>query len=100
MPQDSKSRKLDQYIVRFPDGMRQKLKDIAAENGRSLNAEIIHRLEQSFNVATSIEDIDAANKRLQDMMDKADKRIAQLREQNTLALQVEMNRRSPEDSEK
>lgn len=48
MAQDTPSRKLDQYIVRFPDGMRDRLKAVAAENGRSLNAEIIARLEASF----------------------------------------------------
>ena len=42
------SDKLDQYIVRFPDGMRERLKQAAAENKRSLNAEIIARLEQSL----------------------------------------------------
>lgn len=43
--QDTPSRKLDQYIVRFPDGMRGQLKKAAKENNRSLNAEIIARLE-------------------------------------------------------
>jgi len=45
MAQDTPSRKLDQYIVRFPDGMRDQLKEAAKENNRSLNAEIIARLE-------------------------------------------------------
>ena len=45
MAQDTPSRKLDQYIVRFPDGMRDQLKKAAKENNRSLNAEIIARLE-------------------------------------------------------
>lgn len=39
----------DQYMLRFPDGMRDKLKDEAAKNGRSMNAEIIMRLELSLN---------------------------------------------------
>lgn len=38
----------EQVMVRLPDGMRERLKDIAAVNGRSMNAEIIERLEQSF----------------------------------------------------
>lgn len=33
---------------RFPDGMRDKLKSLAAENNRSLNAEIVRRLEISL----------------------------------------------------
>lgn len=48
MAQDTPSRKLDQYIVRFPDGMRDDLKKLAERNGRSLNAEIIHRLAESM----------------------------------------------------
>lgn len=48
MVQDTPSRKLDQYIVRFPAGMRDRLKAEAAANKRSLNAEIIARLEASF----------------------------------------------------
>ncbi len=39
-PQDQ-----DKYIVRFPGGMRDRLKADAEKNKRSLNAEIIARLE-------------------------------------------------------
>lgn len=46
------SDKLDQYIVRFPDGMRDLLKSEAEKNGRSMNAEIITRLEASLAGAT------------------------------------------------
>lgn len=49
MVQESPSRKLDQYIVRFPAGMRDRLKDEAAANNRSLNAEIIARLERTLD---------------------------------------------------
>lgn len=44
------SRGSDQFNLRFPDGMRDRLKDEAAKNGRSLNAEIIHRLENSIKM--------------------------------------------------
>lgn len=40
----------DRYIVRFPDGMRERLKQAAADNNRSMNAEIISRLEASFGM--------------------------------------------------
>ena len=36
----------DKYIVRFPDGMRDKLKAEAKANNRTLNAEIVARLAQ------------------------------------------------------
>lgn len=39
----------DKYIVRFPEGLRQRLKEAAQENGRSLNAEIVQRLIDSFD---------------------------------------------------
>lgn len=38
----------DQFNVRFPEGMRDKIAAIAKESGRSMNAEIIARLERSF----------------------------------------------------
>lgn len=42
------SDKQDQYMVRFPDGMRDRLKEEAAKNKRSLNAEIVARLAESL----------------------------------------------------
>lgn len=44
------SRGSDQFNLRFPDGMRDRLKAEAAKNGRSLNAEIIHRLQSSLGM--------------------------------------------------
>ena len=35
-------------MVRFPDGMRDAIKRAAEANGRSMNAEIVHRLEVSL----------------------------------------------------
>jgi plasmid stability protein len=46
---DYPSTKQDQYMVRFPQGMRDQLKDAAAKHGRSMNAEIVHRLAFSFD---------------------------------------------------
>ena len=48
MPQDSPSRHLDQFLVRFPDGMRDRIAEVAKANGRSMNAEIVHRLGESL----------------------------------------------------
>lgn len=42
------SQELDQYMLRFPDGMRDRLKETAKENGRSLNAEIVERLNETL----------------------------------------------------
>jgi hypothetical protein len=38
----------DKYIVRFPDGMRDRIADAAKANNRSMNSEIIARLLASF----------------------------------------------------
>lgn len=43
------SDKQDQYMVRFPEGMRDRIKHSAEETGRSMNAEIIQRLKGSFD---------------------------------------------------
>lgn len=51
---DRPTSELDKVIVRLPDGMRDQLKTIAAENGRSMNAEIVHRLEVSLSGANRV----------------------------------------------
>lgn len=38
----------DQFNVRFPAGVRDRIAATAKENGRSMNAEIVARLERSF----------------------------------------------------
>lgn len=43
------SRTADQFVARFPDGLRDKIAVVAKENGRSMNAEIVARLQESFN---------------------------------------------------
>lgn len=42
------SDKADKFVVRFPDGMREKIRAAAEANNRSMNAEIIARLQDSF----------------------------------------------------
>ena len=38
----------ERYIVRFPDGMRDFIKVMAEESGRSMNSEIIYRLKVAY----------------------------------------------------
>jgi len=45
---DYASRELDKVIVRLPDGMRDRLKEAAKAANRTMNAEIVSRLEFSF----------------------------------------------------
>jgi hypothetical protein len=37
--------------LRFPEALRRRLEHEAASNGRSMNAEIIHRVEETFRQA-------------------------------------------------
>lgn len=48
------SRLAEQFVVRFPDGMRDRLKEAAHANGRSMNAEIVGRLQQSFEAPDDV----------------------------------------------
>lgn len=43
-PSPPPSRTADQFVVRLPDGMRDKIAEAAKANGRSMNAEIVARL--------------------------------------------------------
>ncbi|KIQ02600.1 MULTISPECIES: Arc family DNA-binding protein [Pseudomonas] len=42
------SRTADKFVVRLPDGMRERIADVARQHHRSMNSEIIARLEQSM----------------------------------------------------
>lgn len=46
-PQQSESRVADKYIVRLPPGMRDEIAAAAKANGRSMNAEIVERIEKA-----------------------------------------------------
>ena len=42
------SSELDKFIARFPDGLRDRLRSSAAENCRSMNAELIFHLDRAL----------------------------------------------------
>jgi len=42
------SRTADKFVVRLPDGMRDRIAEVARNHHRSMNSEIIARLEQSL----------------------------------------------------
>ena len=48
MPVTINSRELDKFILRFPDGMRDLIAEAAKANNRSMNAEVVSRLQDSF----------------------------------------------------
>lgn len=47
----------DQYMVRFPDGLRDRIKATAEKNGRSMNTEIVLALEEAFPVPVTTEEL-------------------------------------------
>lgn len=42
------SRTADKFVVRLPEGMRERIAEVARNHHRSMNSEIIARLEQSL----------------------------------------------------
>lgn len=53
MVQDSPSRHQDQFVLRLPDGMRDRIAREAKSNNRSMNAEIVARLDESLGSRVS-----------------------------------------------
>lgn len=39
----------DKYVLRMPDGMREKITELAKANGRSMNAEMVLMLQQAID---------------------------------------------------
>lgn len=46
--QDYTSRTADKFVVRLPQGMRDRIAEVAKQHHRSMNSEIIARLEHSL----------------------------------------------------
>jgi len=41
----------DKFMLRLPDGMRDTISELAKASGRSMNAEIVYRLQQSIDAS-------------------------------------------------
>lgn len=54
---DFPSAKQDQFVLRLPDGMRDRIKAAAEANNRSMNAEVIARLARSFQLDENQADV-------------------------------------------
>ena len=78
------SRTLDKFVVRLPDGMRDRIAEAAEANNRSMNAEIVARLEASFEAPRAL----APNTAEEDMVWENKYQLDQLR--------ADMNRLSAE----
>ena len=52
----SKSRDADKFVVRLPDGMRERIAERAAENGRSMNSEVVRMLHAGMDSGQALSD--------------------------------------------
>jgi hypothetical protein len=70
----STNRESDKIIVRLPEGMRQYLSEVAARNGRSMNAEVVRALEIYFvNEYASPKESQSDATTLKDLADQMEK---------------------------
>lgn len=49
----------DKFIIRLPLGMRDRISKAAKANSRSMNAEVVARLQSTFQESSSVTDLDA-----------------------------------------
>lgn len=78
------SRESDKFMLRLPDGMRDSLKAEAETNKRSMNAEIVARLEESLS-----RNEDEARQRASETADQ----IVQMLIERMAAMRLDMERR-------
>ncbi len=67
----------DRFQIRMPDGLRDRIRDAAERNGRSMNTEIVSRLEESFNRGLMMSDESIAENlsHIKHLIDYLDDRI-------------------------
>lgn len=74
----------DKYVLRLPDGMRERIRAAAELSNRSMNAEIVDRLEQSFSfpsteaglrarIATLNEEAEGLHAEIRELQDEAER---------------------------
>lgn len=74
-----KSRTADKFVVRLPDGMRDRIAQAAKESGRSMNSEFVGRLSASFNRDDEWRIMVDTNRLLQDHLKRATEENDRLR---------------------
>ena len=56
-----------QVLTRFPDDLRERLKQRAAENGRSVNSEVVAAVERHLTASDRLGELEARIARLEAM---------------------------------
>ena len=80
------SRDADKFVVRLPDGMRDQINEVAAKNHRSMNSEIIKRMERTLlEDATGILNVDLMEQ-LSNRCKELEARLEELQDQPTVDL--------------
>jgi hypothetical protein len=81
---DFPSQQQDKFVLRLPDGMRDQIKLAAEANNRSMNAEIVARLDFSF----SGQSLDSKLDRLVEDRERADRRLDLLEKELSELLKI------------
>lgn len=55
------SRTADKFVVRLPDGLRERINEAAGNNHRSMNSEIIARIDGSLDLERKYEEMRQLN---------------------------------------
>lgn len=64
------SREQDKFVLRMPDGLRPEISDAASINDRSMNSEIIFRLNRTIELETQLADKDKIIRNLLNLIEK------------------------------
>ncbi|MEZ2876892.1 Arc family DNA-binding protein [Pseudomonas lundensis] len=64
------SREQDKFVLRMPDGLRPEISDAASINDRSMNSEIIFRLNRTIELETKLADKDKIIRNLLNLIEK------------------------------
>ncbi|MBL0585087.1 Arc family DNA-binding protein [Aeromonas caviae] len=48
------NRESDKFVLRLPEGMRGKIAELAKASGRSMNAELVHRIQRTIDEDTEL----------------------------------------------
>jgi plasmid stability protein len=72
MPENEQRTLQDKFMLRLPDGMRDRIRAAAETHGRSMNAEIVQTLERAYPQPSQVENITAELNRLIEELNEED----------------------------